>query len=93
MPGIDIRHLCELAELSLTDAEADAVTGDLVRIMEMVDRMQAIDTGGVTPLAHPLASRARLRADEVTEVVDRDRFQQGAPATADGFYLVPRVVE
>jgi aspartyl-tRNA(Asn)/glutamyl-tRNA(Gln) amidotransferase subunit C len=93
MSGIDIRHLCELAELSLTDAEADAVSTDLQRIIHMVDQMQAIDTDGVAPLAHPLDSQARLRPDEVTEQVDRDLLQQGAPATADGFYLVPRVVE
>jgi aspartyl-tRNA(Asn)/glutamyl-tRNA(Gln) amidotransferase subunit C len=34
-----------------------------------------------------------LRPDEVTETVDRERFQALAPATRDGFYLVPRVVE
>ncbi|MCH8257980.1 MAG: aspartyl/glutamyl-tRNA amidotransferase subunit C, partial [Proteobacteria bacterium] len=47
----------------------------------------------VEPLAHPLEADQRLRPDEITEVVDRDRYQRGAPATRDGLYLVPRVVE
>ena len=93
MTDIDIHHLCALAQLKLTDAEAAAVTGDLRRIIAMVDQMQSIDTDGVDPLAHPLDSQARLRADEVTEQVDRELLQQTAPATQDGLYLVPRVVE
>ena len=90
---IDIDHLARLAQLSLTGAEREAVTGDLVRIIAMVDEMQAVDTEGVAPLAHPLDASQRLREDRVTEVVDRDRFQSGAPETGNGLYLVPRVVE
>lgn len=93
MSDIDIRHLSALAQLKLSAEEAQAVAGDLARIIDMVDQMQAIDTEGVQPLAHPLDSAARLRPDAVTEVVDRDLYQQDAPETEDGLYLVPRVVE
>lgn len=93
MSNIDIHHLSRLAQLRLTESEAAAVTADLTRIIDMVDQMQSIDTEGVMPLAHPLGDQARLRADEVTEVVDRDRYQAGAPLTEEGLYLVPRVVE
>ena len=93
MAGIDIKHLSRLAQLALTETERDAVQKDLERIISMVDQMQAIDTDGVEPLAHPLDAQQRLRPDEVTENVDRDLFQKGAPATRDGLYLVPRVVE
>jgi len=93
MTDINIRHLCDLAQLELTELEAAKVTADLTRIIQMVDQMQSIDTEGVTPLAHPLDERARLRVDSVTEDVDRDLYQRGAPATEDGLYLVPRVVE
>jgi aspartyl-tRNA(Asn)/glutamyl-tRNA(Gln) amidotransferase subunit C len=93
MPQIDLPHLCRLAQLALNDAEQHAARQDLERIIAMVDQMQSVDTDGVEPLAHPLGSTARLRPDEVTETVDRERFQALAPATRDGFYLVPRVVE
>jgi aspartyl-tRNA(Asn)/glutamyl-tRNA(Gln) amidotransferase subunit C len=52
-----------------------------------------MNTDGVEPLAHPMEAEQRLRPDEVTENVDRDLYQAGAPATRDGLYLVPRVVE
>jgi aspartyl-tRNA(Asn)/glutamyl-tRNA(Gln) amidotransferase subunit C len=93
MAGIDINHLSRLAQLALGDAEQAAALEDLERIMAMVDQMQGMDTQGVEPLAHPLDANQRLRADSVTEQVDRDLYQQGAPATRDGLYLVPRVVE
>ena len=93
MSDIDIRHLSALAQLKLSDAEAEAVAGDLARIIDMVDQMQAMDTEGVNPLAHPLDSAARLRPDVVTEADNRELYQQGAPETEDGLYLVPRVVE
>ena len=93
MSDIDIHHLSRLAQLELTEAEATAVTRDLTRIIAMVDQMQAMDTEGVQPLAHPLDSQARLRPDDITETVDREALQKGAPETADGLYLVPRVVE
>jgi aspartyl-tRNA(Asn)/glutamyl-tRNA(Gln) amidotransferase subunit C len=93
MTDIDLTHLCRLAQLALDDAEQQAVRADLARIIDMVDQMQSVNTDDVEPLAHPLGSAARLRADEVTETVDRERFQALAPAVQDGFYLVPRVVE
>ena len=45
------------------------------------------------PMAHPLNQAQRLRPDVVTEVDERDTFQENAPAVSDGFYLVPKVIE
>jgi aspartyl-tRNA(Asn)/glutamyl-tRNA(Gln) amidotransferase subunit C len=93
LADIDIQHLANLAQLALSEREISVVGRDLQRIMAMVDQMQTIDTSRVEPLAHPLDARQRLRPDQITETVERDLYQQGAPATADGLYLVPRVVE
>jgi len=91
--SINITHLATLARLSL-DAKATArAAQDLHRIIDMIDTMQAVDTEGVEPMAHPLDATQRLRDDVVTEEVDQARFQASAPSTEDGYYLVPRVVE
>ena len=55
--------------------------------------MNAVDTRGVLPMAHPQEGGARLRDDLVTETNQRDRFQRIAPATDAGLYLVPKVIE
>jgi len=44
-------------------------------------------------LANPLGARQRLRLDEVSETNRREAFQAIAPATEDGLYLVPKVIE
>lgn len=93
MADIDLTHLCKLAQLALDDDERQAARNDLERIIAMVDQMQTVATEGVEPLAHPLGNTARMRSDRITETVDRERFQALAPATRDGLYLVPRVVE
>lgn len=105
MNAATIDKLLRLAALTLDAPERTRLESDLERIVGFVDAMQAADTEGVAPLAHPLegvprADDARpidatqpLRADEVTEVVRRERFQTLAPEARDGLYLVPRVVE
>ncbi len=91
--SIDITHLSKLAQLALDPIEAEHAHAELARIIEMIDSMQAVDTQGIEPLSNPLDASARLRRDVVTETDNRDANQASAPATADGLYLVPRVVE
>jgi len=93
IPAHDIARLCSLARLALDARERNSVEADLDRIIAMVDAIAAVDTDDVEPLAHPLDASARLRDDRVTETIDRDTLQRSAPATRDGLYLVPRVVE
>ena len=59
----------------------------------MVDRMAAVPTEGIEPMAHPQEAMQRLRADVVTEGDQRESFQSVAPEIEDGLYLVPKVVE
>ncbi len=89
----DIEKLAELSRIAITDAAAETVAGSISDILALVDQLQAVDTQGVTPMAHPLDAVQRLRADEVTENNQRESLQSMAPATEDGLYLVPRVIE
>ncbi len=89
----DVRHIARLARLAVPDAGLGEVAAKLSRIVGFVDQLKAADTAGVSPMAHPLDARQRLRADEVTEADARDRYQQNAPAVDQGLYLVPRVIE
>ena len=90
---IDIAHLATLARLSLDANAIAAAEQDLGNIIAMIDHMQSVPTDGVEPMAHPLDATQRLREDRVTEAVDTAKFQDQAPATDQGYYLVPRVVE
>ncbi len=89
----DVENIAHLARLAITEAEAEAYATDLSSILALVEQMNATDTEGVTPMAHPLHMAQRLRADEVTEADERERFQTVAPHTEEGLYLVPKVIE
>ena len=89
----DIEKLAELARIQISEENITATLTSLGNVLQLVDQLQAADTTGIAPMAHPLDAVQRLRPDVVTEPDRRDAFQAIAPATSDGLYLVPRVIE
>lgn len=92
-----VSNTATLARLQVSDAEVDEVTRRIGAILDLVDQMQAVDTTGVEPMANPLDAVQLLRADALNEpedkVAERDRLQKNAPATEDGLFLVPKVID
>ncbi|MCG2582175.1 MAG: Asp-tRNA(Asn)/Glu-tRNA(Gln) amidotransferase subunit GatC [Marinobacter sp.] len=89
----DIEKVAVLARIRVDEEQVSALEKDLGNILDLVDQLGSADTANVEPLAHPLDAVQRLRKDEVTETNQREAFQAIAPATEDGLYLVPRVIE
>ena len=89
----DVERIAYLARLAIDEQDIPNYTENLSNILQLVDEMQAIDTSGVEPLAHPLDGEQRLRADVVSETNQREQLQQVAPATEEGLFLVPKVIE
>ena len=89
----DVERIAHLARLAVSEGELERVARDLGNILDMVEELASVDTEEVAPMAHPLHMAQRLRADEVTEADERDKFQSLAPATEAGLFLVPRVIE
>ena len=88
-----VRRIADLARIEVTDAEAQRVLDQLNDIFRMIERMQAVDTDGVEPMAHPLDGAQRLRNDVVTASDERAAILANAPEQQDGLFLVPRVLE
>lgn len=94
----DVQRIANLAKLELDNTHIDKTLSQLNAIFDLAEQMKAIDTKGVLPLNHPTAAVAgasalRLREDVVTENNLREQYQQCAPQTEDGLYLVPKVIE
>ncbi len=89
----EIEYIAHLARLEVSEAEVPVYADKLGRIIEFIAELGQADTGELVPMAHPLDMSQRLRADEVTESVERERYQANAPETENGLYVVPRVVE
>ncbi|MFZ6672758.1 Asp-tRNA(Asn)/Glu-tRNA(Gln) amidotransferase subunit GatC [Undibacterium sp. Xuan67W] len=94
----DVKRIANLARLELSEAETVTTLDKLNGIFSLVEQLKAVDTTGITPLSHPIAAlmpelALRLREDVVSEANHREEYQKVAPATQDGLYLVPKVLE
>ncbi|NVE00845.1 Asp-tRNA(Asn)/Glu-tRNA(Gln) amidotransferase subunit GatC [Massilia sp. BJB1822] len=94
----DVKRIAHLAQLEMGDEQSATMLEKLNGIFALAEQMQAVNTDGVAPLSHPLAAHMdnialRLREDAPTEPNRRDAYQQVAPKTEDGLYLVPKVIE
>jgi aspartyl-tRNA(Asn)/glutamyl-tRNA(Gln) amidotransferase subunit C len=90
----DIERIAHLARLNLTEPEIPVYVDSLSSIVDLVGQLEKAETGDIAPMAHPLPGLAqRLRPDAVDEANRRELYQQNAPATEAGLYLVPKVIE
>jgi len=89
----DIKAIARLARLKVDEADVSLYATNLSSILHLFEQMNSVNTEGVVPMSHPLDVVQRLREDVVTENDQRDAFQEVAPATRDGLYLVPKVIE
>ncbi len=93
----EIARVANLARLELRLDETERVLAQLNGFFQLVDQMDAVNTDGVEPLAHPAAVLGavalRLRDDIASEPDQRDISQRSAPAVERGLFLVPKVIE
>jgi aspartyl-tRNA(Asn)/glutamyl-tRNA(Gln) amidotransferase subunit C len=88
----DVEHVADLARLALTEEEIGRLTGELTGILEHAARVQALDTDGVPPTAHPLPLVNVLRPDEPGPCLDREEVLAEAPDAEDGRFRVPPIL-
>ena len=93
----DIARIASLARLDLAPDESERMLTQINGFFDLVERMRAVDTAGIAPLAHPVAAiedvTLRLSEDVVTETNHREANQRSAPAVEAGLFLVPKVIE
>jgi aspartyl-tRNA(Asn)/glutamyl-tRNA(Gln) amidotransferase subunit C len=96
----DIHRIANLARLTLKPDEESRMLGKINSFFGIVETINAIDTSGVLPMAHPIdamqgqpAMVLRLRDDIASEPNQREANQRSAPAVENGLFLVPKVIE
>lgn len=96
----DVARIAKLARIELTPDQRGHAQAELNGILHLIERLQAVDTQGVDPLAHPLSAHEdivlRLRQDAVTETASEARRAEllaNAPDAQDGLFLVPKVLD
>lgn len=90
---IDIAHVARLARLDLSSTDLETYRSQLGVILEHAARVQALDTAGIQPTAHPLGMTNTFRPDEVRPSLDRDEVLSQAPSARDGYFVVPPALD
>ncbi|GKS75995.1 Asp-tRNA(Asn)/Glu-tRNA(Gln) amidotransferase subunit GatC [Acidovorax sp. SUPP950] len=93
----DIGRIANLARLELSSDDSERMLTQINGFFGIVEKMRAVDTTGIAPLAHPVAAvqavALRLREDIASEPDQREANQRSAPAVENGLFLVPKVIE
>ncbi len=88
----EVLHVAHLARLSLGPAEVELFTRQLNDILAYVEKLQELDTTGVSPMAHVIPVFNAFREDEVKPGLPREQTLHNAPAREEGSFVVPRII-
>lgn len=88
-----VRRVAHLARIKVSEHEIERLEGELNGILGFVEQLGEVDVSGVEPMTSVVDTSLRRRADVVSDGGDARRVLANAPEPADGFFLVPRVVE
>ncbi len=88
-----VRRVAKLARIREPEERLQPLAQELSSILGWIEQLGEVDTDGVEPMASAVAVKLPLREDVVTEGGDAGAILANAPAKADGFFVVPKVVE
>lgn len=88
-----VRRVARLARIAVTAEEAERMTGELNQILGFVEQLGEVDVSGIEPMTSVIPMDIKKRQDVVTDGNKAGDIVANAPATAENFFLVPKVVE
>lgn len=96
----DVDRIARLARIELSAEQATRAQSELNGILALIAQLQAVDTSGVEPMAHPLSAHQdmslRLRPDVACPtgtLQERKVLMANSPARHESLFLVPTVIE
>jgi len=88
-----VRRVAKLARIAEPESRLEPLARELTTILDWIEQLNEVDVEGVEPMASAVAATLPLREDVVADGGDAARVLSNAPKAADGFFIVPKVVE
>jgi aspartyl-tRNA(Asn)/glutamyl-tRNA(Gln) amidotransferase subunit C len=88
-----VAHLAGLARIAMSDAELDAMAGQLDVIISAVSRVQEVAAVDIAPTSHAVPLTNVLRPDQLRPCLSAADALAAAPAAEDGRFRVPRILD
>ena len=89
----EVLHVARLARLSLPEAEAERLRGQLSAILDYVKQLDRLDTRDVVPTSHAIETGTPFREGGVEPFGDREALLANAPDRLNDCFRVPRIIE
>lgn len=87
----DIKHLAELARLTIDEKEEAKLEHDLGEILNYFNELKEVNTENVLPLTGGTELQNTTREDEVERTPDIMKGKEAFPEEEDGYLKVPAV--
>lgn len=88
-----VRRVAHLARIKTPEERLEPLAAELNGILAWIEQLNEVDVEGVEPMTSNVAQTLRLRDDVVTDGAKLEAVLSNAPKAADGFFVVPKVVE
>ena len=88
-----VKYISKLARISLDEAKANKLAGDLNSIFDFIEKLNELKTDNIEPLTSIAETTLKLRKDEIKTKNIRDEILKNSPADNKDFFVVPKVVE
>lgn len=88
-----IDKLSNLAKLEFSDDEEKAITSDLNKMVDFIDKLQEINVDGIEPLIYMNDEINVLRKDEVQMEITKQEALKNAPLADSDYFKVPKVLK
>lgn len=88
-----VARIAHLARIKVPEAELGRLAGELSGILDFVEQLGEVDVAGVEPMTSVTPQKLRRRADQVTDGAQQAAVVANGPETAEGYFVVPKVVE
>jgi aspartyl-tRNA(Asn)/glutamyl-tRNA(Gln) amidotransferase subunit C len=92
-PSFDVKYVAHLARLALTPEEEAKFQAQLDNILGYIAKLNELDVSNVEPTAHAVPLVNVTRPDEVRPSLPHDEAMRNAPASLNGLFQVPKIVE
>lgn len=89
----DVRKVARLSRIKISEERVEPMTQELNGILSWIEQLNEVDVEGVEPMTSVVETSLQMRKDEITDGNRQDEVLANAPNSADGFFVVPKVVE
>ena len=79
-----------MSRLELSEAEIDAMQGDMSKILDFVAQVEKLDLEGVEPLTQMSKSVNVMRQDEVANMISKEDALKNAPDANSDYFRVSK---